>query len=92
MLPLTVRKMITREVELEQMRRSESSTRGSNSIGEQSSERATSSKPPAPVTDLKSSAKAFILPELSGMLRVCVGSRWRLGLTRSLLNQRSNSP
>lgn len=65
MLPLTVRKMITREVELEQMRRSESSTQ-SNS-GEQRND-TTSSKPPAPVTDLKSTAKAFILPELSGML------------------------
>ncbi|KAG7392735.1 Chromosome transmission fidelity protein 18 [Phytophthora pseudosyringae] len=58
MLPLTVRKMISREVELEQMRRNENSA--------SSMKQSSSSKVPTEATIEEKAAKAiYVLPELS---------------------------
>lgn len=62
MLPMTVRKMIAREVELEQMRRNESSSTPSNK--KSGNKEVTAPKAADPVEE-KSAKGAFHLPELS---------------------------
>lgn len=66
MLPLNVKKMITREVELQQMRRSETSSSSNNN---NTSRKGDSRQPNAPAQP--ESGSAFVLPELSGACRRC---------------------
>lgn len=70
MLPLNVKKMITREVELQQMRRSETV-----SANKRTGAVAASNKLPEAETS------AFVLPELSGTPHGFLYARMDLGLT-----------
>jgi hypothetical protein len=70
LLPLAVRKMITREVELEQMRKSEASEMAKASVKSRrraAAATAVTAKKPLSVEDqLSATAQQFVLPELTG--------------------------
>ncbi|RLN26051.1 hypothetical protein BBO99_00000584 [Phytophthora kernoviae] len=66
MLPLTVRKMIAREVELEQMRRSENTAAPLTKPNGGKEALAPANRSGDPAAGEKDSKSAFVLPELSG--------------------------
>ncbi|KAL4157676.1 hypothetical protein PRNP1_006693 [Phytophthora ramorum] len=65
MLPLTVRKMIAREVELEQMRRSEHSAPSKKQNGSSSSKVVTVEKSTEATIEEKAAKASYVLPELN---------------------------
>ncbi|KAE9221601.1 hypothetical protein PF004_g13015 [Phytophthora fragariae] len=65
MLPLTVRKMIAREVELEQMRRSENSSSSSKPNNDSKTQATTTEKSTEATIEEKAAKATYVLPELS---------------------------
>jgi hypothetical protein len=81
MLPLNVKKMITREVELQQMRRSETSASAKGSKGGAGAKKLDTAQGDSRTTE----AAVFVLPELSGKWIRSTSLRRLLILMRTLL-------